>query len=83
MQMYNICKLKFIQNKDLKLKTKYYIYLQRLFNNNQLDVYSCQALIKSALDIENEICIKNRITVKFQNINFLSNKIYNNNYLCI
>ncbi len=69
--MYNICKLKFIQNKDLKLKTKYYIYLQRLFNNNQLDVYSCQALIKSALDIENEICIKNRITVKFQIFYFI------------
>ncbi len=50
---------------------KYYIYLQRLFNNNQLDVYSCQALIKSALDIENEICIKNRITLKFQKINFV------------
>ncbi len=38
---------------------------------NQLDVYSCQALIKSALDIENEICIKNRITVKFNFFYFI------------
>ncbi len=30
-----------------------------------------QALIKSALDIENKICIKNRITVKFQKFNFI------------
>ncbi len=31
---------------------KYYIYIQRLFNNNQLDVYSCQAQLKCAVKTE-------------------------------
>jgi hypothetical protein len=41
------------------LHAKYYIYVQRIFNDNKLDVYNCQVLIKSALDIELYICKKN------------------------
>ncbi len=41
---------------------KYYIYIQRLFNNNQLDVYSCQAQLKCALKTKYEICKKNKYT---------------------
>ncbi len=40
--------------------TKYYIYIQRLFQNNTLDVYACQMQIKAALEIEFQIC-KNKL----------------------
>ncbi len=39
---------------------KYYIYIQRLSNKNQLDVYSCQAQLKCALKTEYEICNKKK-----------------------
>ncbi len=41
---------------------KYYIYIQRLFNNNPLDVYSCQAQLKCAVKSEYEICKKKKYT---------------------
>ncbi len=36
--------------------TKYYIYIQRLFKNNELDLYACLKQLKQALDIEINIC---------------------------
>ncbi len=37
------------------LYTKYYIYIQRLFTNNELDLYACQTQIKLLLEIELKI----------------------------
>ncbi len=37
------------------LYTKYYIYIQRLFNNNELELYLCQTQIKTAIMIEYNI----------------------------
>ncbi len=34
------------------LFAKYYIYIQRLFNNNTLDLYACPTQLKQALKIE-------------------------------
>ncbi len=53
---------------------KYYIYIQKLFNKNHLDVYSCQLQLKHAIEIEYEICNKNKTLVTFDKFNF----IYNN-----
>ncbi len=41
------------------LYTKYYIYIQWLFNNNDLDLYLCQTQIKTAIAIEYNICKNN------------------------
>ncbi len=41
------------------LYAKYYIYIQRLFNNNTLDLYVCLTQLKQALQIEENICRKN------------------------
>ncbi len=38
------------------LYTKYYIYIQRLFNKNELDLYACLAQVKLSLEIECNIC---------------------------
>ncbi len=40
------------------LYTKYYIFIQRLFNKNELDLYVCQTQVKLALNIEHSICKK-------------------------
>ncbi len=40
------------------LYTKYYIFIERLFNNNELDLYVCQTQVKLALNIEHSICKK-------------------------
>ncbi len=42
---------------------KYYIYVQRLFNNNYLDVYFCQTQLKA--DIENEKKFDNNATCTY------------------
>ncbi len=47
---------------------KYYIY-SKIFNNNQLDVYSYKVLLKSVL--ETEICMRNRKTTHFEKCNFI------------
>ncbi len=47
---------------------KYYIYIQKLFNKNHLDVYSCQMQLKHALEIEYGICNKNQTLVKFESL---------------
>ncbi len=40
------------------LYTKYYIFIQPLFNNNELDLYVCQTLVKLTLNIEHSLCKK-------------------------
>ncbi len=45
MQVLNFC----------MLYAKYYIYVQRLFNNNTLDLYTCLNQLKQALKIERNI----------------------------
>ncbi len=40
------------------LYTKYYSFIQRLFNNNELDLYVCQTQVKLALNIVHSICKK-------------------------
>ncbi len=53
------------------LYTKYYIFILRLFNNNELDLYVCQTQAKLALNIEHIICKKrneHQKFIKFSNI---------------
>ncbi len=40
------------------LYTKYYIFIQWLFNNNELDLYVCQTQVKLALNIDHSLCKK-------------------------
>ncbi len=40
------------------LYANYYIYIQRLFNYNTLDLYVCLTQLKQALEIEENICRK-------------------------
>ncbi len=42
------------------LHTKYYIFIQRLFNNNELDLYVCQTQVKLALNFDDSICKKEK-----------------------
>jgi exonuclease III len=53
------------------LYTKYYIYIQRLYKNNLLDLHACLVQIKSALETEKEICIKNNNISNFDKYVFL------------
>ncbi len=46
---------------------KYYIYIQRLFNN-LLDVYACKVILKSVLEAEKDICTRNGKTGNLENI---------------
>ncbi len=46
------------------LYTKYYIFIQQLFNNNVLDLYVCQTQVKLALNIEHSICKKKEMNIK-------------------
>ncbi len=52
------------------LYIKYYIYFRKLFNHNNLDVQCCQMQLKHAIEIEYEICNKNKTLVKFEKFNF-------------
>ncbi len=53
------------------LHAKYYIYIQRLFNNNTLDLYTCLNQLKQALETEENICNKNNKREKFLKYNFI------------
>ncbi len=68
MQVLNIC----------ILWAKYYIYIQRLFNNkkNDLDLCECLAQVKLAFEIEYNIC-KNSTTTKRLSNNYMTT--YNKN----
>ncbi len=48
-----------------------YIYIQRLFNNNLLDVYACKGLLKSILEAEKDICTRNGKAGNFGKCNFI------------
>ncbi len=48
------------------LYTKYYIYIQRFFNKNELDLYACLAQVKLALEIEYNICKNSNKEKDFQ-----------------
>ncbi len=61
MQVLNLC----------ILFAKYYIYIQRLFNNNTLDLYDCLTQLKQALQIEENIFIKNKNEEKFFKFHFM------------
>ncbi len=52
------------------LYTKYYIYIQRLFNNNKLDLYACLDQLKQASKTEENIGKTNN-----NKENFLKNNI--------
>ncbi len=54
------------------LYAKYYIYIQRLFNNNTLDLYTCLKQLKQALKTEEEKkCNKNKKKENFLKYNFI------------
>ncbi len=53
------------------LHTKYYIYIQRLYNQNNLDIHSCLAQLKNKLEIECNICKKNNNELKFEKYRFI------------
>ncbi len=45
------------------------------FNKNNVDVHSCQMQLKNAIEIECEICNKNKTLVKFEQFNFIYNNL--------
>ncbi len=53
------------------LYAKYYIYTQRLFNNNTLDLYTCLNQLKQALKTRKYICKNNYKKEKFLKYNFM------------
>ncbi len=53
------------------LYAKYYIYIQHLFNNNTLDLCDCLTQRKQALQIEENICRKNKDEEKFFKFHFI------------
>ncbi len=53
------------------LYIKYYIYIQRLFNDSTLDRYACLIQLKQALKIEGNVCIKNNNEEKFLKYHFI------------
>ncbi len=57
------------------LYTKYYIYMQRLFNKNELDLYACLAQVKLALEIEYNICKNSNKEKDFQMFQFVYDNI--------
>ncbi len=52
------------QNKNLN-------YIEKLKGNKKLDLYACQVQIKHALEIEFNICKKNKTLEKFDNFQLL------------
>ncbi len=68
----------FLTNKDeifvinyCILHTKYYIYIQRLFNQNSMDIHSCQVQLKHRLEIEHIICKQENREDKFDKYRFI------------
>ncbi len=57
------------------LYAKYYIYIQRLFNNNTLDLYVCLSQLKQALKIEENICRKKHNEDNFFKFHFIYEKL--------
>ncbi len=57
------------------LYAKHYIYIQRLFNNNTLDLYVCLTQLKQALRIEENICRKNNNEDNFFKFHLIYEKL--------
>ncbi len=59
------------------LYAKYYIYIQSLFNNYTLDLYTCLDQLKQALKTEENICKKNNMIIwkKYSSSTTLSMRI--------
>ncbi len=57
------------------LYAKYYIDIQRLFNNNTLDLHVCLPQLKQALKIEENICRKNNNEDNFFKFHFIYEKL--------
>ncbi len=55
------------------LHTKYYIYIyiQRIYNQNNLDIHSCQAQLKNKLEIKYNIYKKDNNELKFEKYRFI------------
>ncbi len=53
------------------LYTKYYIYIQRLFHGNKLDLYACLTQIKFALEIQYNICKSTNNEICFNKYTFI------------
>ncbi len=53
------------------LYTKYYIYIQRLFHGNQLDLYAGLTQIKFALEIQYNICKSTNNEICFNKYTFI------------
>ncbi len=48
---------------------------QDLFNKNHLDVHSCQMQLNHTIEIEYEICNKNKTLVTLEKFNFIYNNL--------
>ncbi len=59
-----------------RLYTKYYIFIQRLLNNNELDLYLCQIQVKLALNIEHSICKKRNEHQKIIKLSHIFERLY-------
>ncbi len=55
------------------LHTKYYIHIQRLFNQNNTDIHRCLAQIKHRLEREHKICY---VKKKIEKINLININLY-------
>ncbi len=53
------------------LYTKYYIYIQCLFQGNKLDLYVCLTQLKFALEIEYNICKSTNNEICFNKYKFI------------
>ena len=53
------------------LTAKFYIYKQRLFNNNEIDFYAYLIVLKQKLNIEQTICVKEYRPDKFEKYLFI------------
>ncbi len=57
------------------LYAKYYIYIQRLFNQNKLDVSAYLTLLKNTLAIERQISINNTKLDKFEKFSIVYDQL--------
>ncbi len=57
--------------------TKYYIFIQWLFNNNELDLYVCQKQVTLAMNIGHSYMLKNKWTSKVLKKSCISMTNYN------
>ncbi len=55
------------------LHTKYYIYIQRLFNKP--DLYACPKQFKLSMEIEQNVCLSKNNENKFHKFHFIFDNI--------